>query len=624
MSAGYTLRVRNLHRGDATPHVYHYRWVWELQASPEALWPFVADTNRFNRDTGVPAVEVEDADDPAVPNRRRRLRLSRFGVDVEWMEEPFEWVQPQRFGVVRRYSRGPVREMRILVDLDERPGGHTTLTYQVWAEPAGWLGRLAIPLQVGVLSGRSFERVVRMYDQAAVAGMEPLDLPEPQQIPSGGRERLQRAGEALRSRGAAPELVDRLAQAVEHADDLTLTRMRPYVLADHWHARRREVLELSLEATRVGMLELQWDVLCPVCRVSKEQTSSLGEVHNQVHCETCGVDFDVNFDQSVELTFRPSPAIRRVEGREFCLGGPLVTPQVVAQALVPAGGEVVVRPKLTARRYRVRAVATPGGHWVEAEDGGDAATTCTLAPDGWSGNGQSVSRKPELRFRNDTAEERLFVLEYAAWTNQAATAAEVTALQRFRDLFSSEVLRPGERIAIGNLTFLFTDLRDSTRFYREVGDAPAFAQVMAHFDVLRDAITSNEGAIVKTAGDSVMAVFSRPVGALRSVLQAKQALAAAGSGIPHFRVKAGIHQGPCVAVNSNDRLDYFGTTVNLCARLEGLSTGHDIVLSEAVYRDPEVEADLGAATTLDCQAGTAEVKGFDGEPVAIWRITSRE
>ena len=105
------------------------------------------------------------------------------------------------------------------------------------------------------------------------------------------------------------------------------------------------------------------------------------------------------------------------------------------------------------------------------------------------------------------------------------------------------------------------------------------------------------------------------------MLQAKQALAAAASGIPAFRVKAGIHQGPCVAVNSNDRLDYFGTTVNLCARLEGLSTGHDIVLSDAVYHDPEVEADLAAATHLTCEPGTAEVKGFDGEPVALWRIT---
>ena len=37
---------------------FHYRWEFELESSPEQLWPLVADTNRFNRDTNVPAVEM--------------------------------------------------------------------------------------------------------------------------------------------------------------------------------------------------------------------------------------------------------------------------------------------------------------------------------------------------------------------------------------------------------------------------------------------------------------------------------------------------------------------------------------------------------------------------------------
>jgi hypothetical protein len=36
---------------------FHYRWEWQLDAGPEALWPFVADTNRFNRDASVPPLE---------------------------------------------------------------------------------------------------------------------------------------------------------------------------------------------------------------------------------------------------------------------------------------------------------------------------------------------------------------------------------------------------------------------------------------------------------------------------------------------------------------------------------------------------------------------------------------
>ncbi len=38
---------------------FHYRWEYDLKASPENLWPYVSDTNRFNRDTNVPALEVQ-------------------------------------------------------------------------------------------------------------------------------------------------------------------------------------------------------------------------------------------------------------------------------------------------------------------------------------------------------------------------------------------------------------------------------------------------------------------------------------------------------------------------------------------------------------------------------------
>jgi len=93
---------------------FHYRWQFDLKSSPEELWPLVADTNRFNRDTGVPSVEPAGE---TSGNARRRLRLTSFGVPIEWEEQPFEWVRPQRFGVVRRYFKGPIEELRVEAEL---------------------------------------------------------------------------------------------------------------------------------------------------------------------------------------------------------------------------------------------------------------------------------------------------------------------------------------------------------------------------------------------------------------------------------------------------------------------------------------------------------------------------
>lgn len=93
---------------------FHYKWEWRLRSSPERLWPFVADTNRFNRETGLPS--IRRADDAIRQNARQNLRVSKLGVRVEWEEEPFEWVRPYRFGVHRRYSAGPVASTRVLVE----------------------------------------------------------------------------------------------------------------------------------------------------------------------------------------------------------------------------------------------------------------------------------------------------------------------------------------------------------------------------------------------------------------------------------------------------------------------------------------------------------------------------
>src|SRR5215813_6463173 len=97
---------------------FYYRWEFDLESSPEQLWPLVSDTNRFNRDTGVPSVEMLNPQ--AGANARRTLRLSAFSLPVEWEEQPFEWVRPHRFGVVRRYSKGPVEELRVRVELVPR------------------------------------------------------------------------------------------------------------------------------------------------------------------------------------------------------------------------------------------------------------------------------------------------------------------------------------------------------------------------------------------------------------------------------------------------------------------------------------------------------------------------
>jgi class 3 adenylate cyclase len=596
---------------------YHYRWVFDLKSSPEQLWPFVADTNRFNRDTGVPQVEIE-ASGKRLPNARRRMRFSFFGMPVEWEERPFDWVRPERFGIERNYSKGPLTQLRVLAQLVLKPSGGTTLTYDVWAKPRNAMGAAAIPLQIGITSARRFRTAFERYDELASGGASPETVLTAESQTSTDRQRLSALRQRLLSGDGDPDVIQKLIDFIDQADDFSVSRIRPYQLADNWQQSRREVLEACLRATRVGLLDLQWDLLCPLCRGAGVSAGTLQDVTSSQHCDTCKIDFKVNFDRFVELTFRPNAAVRNLSVQEFCISSPYRSPHVVAQQLLKPGEARELELALEGGNYRLRALELSGEQSVLVSETGKTSQPVSVTQTGWDSEPVELALRSSVLLQNKTDDEQLIILERTAWSDQAATAAEVTALQVFRDLFSSEALRPGEQISVGTLTVLFTDLRHSTQLYREIGDATAFARVMNHFDVLKQAIAKHDGAIVKTIGDAVMAVFRSPAAALNAMLEAQAALANPSDGSMALTLKAGLHSGPCIAVTLNDRLDYFGSTVNLAARLEGLSSGEDVIISDVIYNDSDV-CDWFASGELEASAFEMTLKGFDDQ-VQLWRV----
>jgi class 3 adenylate cyclase len=606
---------------------YHCRWEFELKSSPEQIWPFIADTNRFNRDTGVPEIELEHADE-RMRNARRRVRLSIYGMPIEWEEQPFEWVRPISFGVERVYSKGPMARMRAQAELTPLPRGGTRLSYQVWAKPKNLIGAISIPLQLRFSTERSFRTVFNKYDEMALAGAD-AEVGRPAAVLSNvDRQRLVALRQKLITASSDTDvttterIVDRLVDFIERQDDFSLSRIRPYQLADDWQEPRRLVLETCLSATRVGLLDLQWDLICPLCRGPQVSSRSLDEITNKVHCSTCGIDFNVNFDRFVELTFRPNPVIRSFDAKDYCIGSPQRSPHVVAQQLLAAKEKRIVPLTLALGSYRVRTLELAGSQTLSVSSTGASSATIVISEQGLTDEPLDIAERFGLEVENRTDSEQLFIMEKTAWNDQAATAAEVTALQMFRDLFSTEALRPGEQISVGTLTVAFTDLRHSTQLYREIGDATAFGRVMNHFDVLKRIISKYNGAVVKTIGDAVMAVFRCPATALVAMLEAQQILASPEDGSAPLSLKAGLHSGPCITVTLNDRLDYFGSTVNLAARLEGLSCGTDVVISTAVYDDAEVR-ELLASASFEASEFRMALKGFEEEDFQLWRVMKR-
>jgi class 3 adenylate cyclase len=197
---------------------------------------------------------------------------------------------------------------------------------------------------------------------------------------------------------------------------------------------------------------------------------------------------------------------------------------------------------------------------------------------------------------------------------------KLLSIQTFRDIFSSEVIQGTEGIGVRDITILFTDLKGSTLLYERIGDLKAFSLVRQHFDRLGRVINENSGAFVKTIGDAVMASFLNPVDAVKAALEMNKEIA-------HFNrsftsrdviLKIGIHKGPCIAVTLNDRLDYFGRSVNIASGVQGLAGAEEVYVTEAVFTFNGVKALLGGRRVF---AGKVKLKGIR-EEMLVYKIAT--
>ena len=222
--------------------------------------------------------------------------------------------------------------------------------------------------------------------------------------------------------------------------------------------------------------------------------------------------------------------------------------------------------------------------------------------------------KLKVFMNNATEKKREFTFARVRepdWPN----AALVSTLQEFRNFFADEMLGPDESFEIRNLTILFTDIKGSSAMYQRLGDATAFWIVKEHFKIMEGIVKERNGAMVKTIGDAVMAAFHRPsdaVAAARDMIDAFDNFNSERKTRSEIVIKVGAHTGPCIAVTLNDRIDYFGSSVNIAARVQGLSDGRDIMLSRRL--DEEARAsEIFAPEAWNTESFSVELKGIDEE-----------
>jgi class 3 adenylate cyclase len=456
----------------------------------------------------------------------------------------------------------------------------------------------------------------------------------------------------------SPRVISRFETLVRSGDDLSLYRINPLAFARDRAISEAESIDLFLHATRSGLFEMSWDVVCPQSGMVLDSFGALRTLKTHYVCGLCDVSGETDLDDFIEVTFTVSPQLRRLPFHDpdslsvedyhwklrFLSDGRLPGQQVrfldFLQGLVrglaflPPGATTTLRSDLGPGALSGVNVRTQAAFAVPIL--GEPAATPTHLQVRYDGQrfSPSVSAVPPgpivIDVENSgTARGSLLLInwppEVLAQTVKPTLDFEpymsggmLLARQTFRRLFRSERVDEREGLGIRQVTLLFTDLKGSTAMYERLGDLNAYALVREHFALLGATVQQHSGAIVKTIGDAVMAVFSRPTDAVSAALDILGEIERynAEHGDPSIILKIGAHCGPSIAVTLNENLDYFGQTVNVAARVQSLADAGEICISEALYSAPGVSQIL---TGLKIVEFDAPLRGVEGN-ACVYRV----
>ncbi len=432
---------------------------------------------------------------------------------------------------------------------------------------------------------------------------------------------------------ADPAVADAIARLIEKGEDHELNRVNVLDFARRTGLDEELIISGFLHASRLGLFDLTWNVLCPGCGGVLDAHSTLKSLrHDDYNCALCAAGYEASVDEQVEVAFTVSPRVRRIAAHDpntlpiweyfkqiFWSSGvdfnkesfAALTDEVTLDALeLPAGEKAVLSLQLPAQFIIVFEPVTHAAQFidVQGEPTKERQQLSLMYNNVHAPTGTTTMRPGPLRLSldNQTGVRVLPSVFIAAEglhhligkRKPFLTAKRMLTNQTFRDVYKADNLNIDQRLKITSLTFLFTDLKGSTALYERVGDLAAFDLVRAHFHALLEIISSEKGAVVKTIGDAVMATFIRPEHALAAALRMRSAMATLNTqrGTEDLVVKIGIHEGPCLAVMLNERQDYFGQTVNIAARVQSLSTSQEIHITGPVINSPAV------ATILEREA----------------------
>jgi class 3 adenylate cyclase len=430
----------------------------------------------------------------------------------------------------------------------------------------------------------------------------------------------ERLEELERAKKWSPRVVSRLESFIRTEDDFQMYRINPLRFAVDRGISEDEAIDLFLYGTKAGLFRMRWELVCPVCGAPIQSFAELRMLRSHYFCVICQIGTDAALDDFIQVNFTIASQVRDIAYHHpetlsdedfvfrYHFGRGTFWPDGTPFLDVAASSTLYLGHLEPGEQKQAEVDLTPGmlvWHDFTHDVGDRVPVQGESRPQGQAlnlrlGDGlfegdisEAAPGRLKVRFQGHPAVravvgltcQPLELVPVRVVFDPFLTGKRLLNTQTFRDLFRWEVIEGTEGLSVKDLTIMFTDLKGSTSLYDRIGDLNAFRLVSQHFESLRRVIAEHSGAIVKTIGDAVMASFISPADGVRSALQILEEIGSLNRelGGDDLILKLGIHRGPLIAVTLNDRLDYFGQTVNIASRVQNLANAEEIWITDAVF-----------------------------------------
>ena len=409
-------------------------------ADQQTAWAALSDTERFNRLAGIDLQYPTDPEGAAL----RTGEMRHLGMRMTWREAPVQFDAPHRYLLQRNYEMGPLIRHETECRLTADPAGGT----QVWLENRLWPRSTLLKAGIALDAQVTLRPKLKHALNVILASLKTqTDLPDARPPKLSSRaDHVLRAGLAgLKSERVAQKLTEHL----KHAPLAEMQRMKPLKLAKLWKLPEQEVATGLLQAAQAGVLDLQWELICPSCRLPTAAPKRFELNRETQHCPACDVRYDASLADAVALTLKPNENVRDTLGTLGCLSSPARMPHILSQLTVPPRQEVEWKVDLLPGNYHLRG-------WPKLDQ-----VTLTVRPDATRREmtllaGPKTLTPPAvrlgpgrctLRVRSKIDEPLTLLLERAWVEPETLTVGRVLEWPEVVRFLPADALEPGLRIA---------------------------------------------------------------------------------------------------------------------------------------------------------------------------------